>query len=321
LENEVKMKIVVLDAKTLGDDISLKPFEDIGTVSVFDSTPSELVAERIRDAEIVVLNKVRLDETNLSEASCLKLICIAATGFDNVDTEYAKNNNIAVCNVTGYSTNSVAQLTVSLALSLCCHLDEYNQYCKTGEYTKSGIQNCLTPVFSELSGKTWGVYGYGGIGKKVAEIAKAIGCNIIVCKKNPQSEIDCVSLQELFRRSDVISVHTPLNNDTKLSINAEILSEAKKTAFLINVARGAVLDEEAVTKAVEEGRLAGFATDVYSLEPMSISSPFNRLRAFKNVIFTPHMAWGAYESRVRVVNEIAENIKAFYRGESRNRVD
>ncbi len=315
------MKIVVLDAKTLGDDIDLRIFDQIGETTVYDSTPDELVANRIKNAEIVVLNKVKLNESNLAGAENLKIICITATGFDNVDVDFARERNIAVCNVKGYSTDSVAQLTVSLALALSCHIAEYDEHCKSGKYTEEGIQNCLTPVFHELSDKVWGVYGYGGIGKKVAQIASAIGCKVLVCKKTPVEGVECVSLAELFERADVVSVHTPLNDETKHSINKDILSKAKQGCILVNVARGAVTDEEAVTKAVEDGVISGFATDVYSVEPMTNGSPFNRLKSFKNVIFTPHMAWGAYEARVRLMDEIVENIKAFYKGERRNRVD
>ena len=315
------MNIVFLDAATLGDDLDLSIFDTVGTKTVYPLTSPDVVAERIRDANVVVVNKVNLNYANLYRARKLRLICIAATGYDNVDLSYAKTANIAVCNVKGYSTDSVAQLSVSLALSLACHIKEYDEYCKSGKYTESGIQNCLTPVVHELSGKIWGIYGYGNIGKKVGEIAKALGCYVIACKKHPIDGIDCVSLSELFRLSDIISVHTPLNYDTHGSVNDEVLSNAKKSLILVNTARGAVFNEEAVVKAVEEGRISGLATDVYSTEPMTAESPYNRLKDFKNVIFTPHNAWGAYESRVRLMGEILENIKAFYKGEIRNRVD
>ncbi len=315
------MKIAILDAKTLGDDIDLSIYEVFGEVVIYDSTPQELVAQRLYDIDVAILNKVKLNEQNLCDAKKLKLICLTATGFDNVDIAYAKSHNIAVCNVKGYSTDSVAQLTASLALSLSCHLNEFDSYCKSGKYTDSGVQNCLAPVFYELTGKTWGLYGYGNIGKKVGEIAKSLGCNVIVCKRTPDEDVECVSLEELFRRSDVISIHTPLNKDTLHSVDEKILSLAKQNAIIVNAARGAVLDEEAITNAVERGQIAGFATDVYSIEPMTKASAYNRLRTFDNVIFTPHMAWGAYEARVRLMDEIVKNITAFYNGEKRNRVD
>ncbi len=315
------MKIVLLDAGTLGDDLDLSVFDSVGDKTVYKATAAQDVGERIKNADVVVINKVKLNENNLSGAENLKLICIAATGFDNVDLEYARKKGIAVCNVKGYSTDSVAQLTVSLALSLACHLNEYDDYCKSGKYTESGVQNCLTPVIYELSGKTWGIYGYGNIGKKVSEVAKALGCKVIVCKRTPEEDAECVSLSELFERADIISVHTPLTEETRGSVNEKVLFGVKKGLILVNTARGAVFDEEAVVKAVEGGIIKGLATDVYSVEPMDKASPYNRLRDFKNVIFTPHNAWGAYEARVRLLGEMIKNIEAFFSGEIRNRVD
>ena len=315
------MNIVLLDAGTLGDDLDLSVFDAVGNKTVYKTTAPEKVEERIKTADVVVINKVKLNEANLSTAENLKLICIAATGFDNVDLEYARKKGIAVCNVKGYSTDSVAQLTVSLALSLVCHLNEYDYYCKSGKYTESGIQNCLTPVIYELSGKTWGIYGYGNIGKKVADVARALGCKVIVCKRTPEENTECVSLSELFERADIISVHTPLNDGTRGSVNEKVLDGVKKGLILVNTARGAVFNEEAVVKAVENGVIKGLATDVYSVEPMTTDSPYNRLKDCKNVIFTPHNAWGAYESRVRLLSEMVKNIEAFFSGEIRNRVD
>ncbi len=315
------MKIVILDAETIGKDIDLSLFEELGEVTVFDKTNPEQTAERIKGADAIILNKIKLDESNLNTAKNLKLICLTATGFDNVDIKYARKNGIAVCNVKGYSTDSVAQLTVSMVLSLCTHLFEYDRYCKSGGYTKSGVATHLTPVFYELSGKVWGLYGYGEIGKKVAQIAKAFGCKILVSKNTPTEEAECVTLTELFERSDIITLHTPLNDGTYHAVGEEVLSKVKKGAILVNVARGAIVDDEAVTKAVEDGRLGGFATDVYPVEPMTKDSPFNRILEFDNVLLTPHMAWSAYESRVRLMEEIKENIKAFLRGERRNRVE
>lgn len=315
------MNIVFLDATTLGDDLDLGIFDSVGTKTVYKLTSPDEVSGRISDADVVIINKVKLNRSNLSEAKRLKLICIAATGFDNVDLEYARMAGIAVCNVKGYSTDSVAQLSVSLALSLVCHLNVYDEYCKSGKYTESGVQNCLSPVIYELSGKTWGIYGYGNIGKKVGQVAKSLGCEVLVCKRTPEKDVQCVSLEELFARSDVITVHTPLNDGTLHSVDEKVLSKAKKSLILVNTARGAVFDEEAVVKAVEEGRIGGLATDVYSVEPMANDSPYNRLKDFKNVIFTPHNAWGAYESRVRLLGEMVKNIEAFFSGEIRNRVD
>lgn len=315
------MNITVLDAKTLGDDINLSPLFDIGEVTVFKTTAPNEVKKRVQNSDVVILNKIKFNEDTVGRKSNIKLLCVTATGFDNVDLDFCRSENIAVCNVVGYSTDSVAQVTLAIALSLFTHLEEYNNYTKSGEYTKSGVQNCLFPVYHELSGKTWGIVGFGNIGKKIGEIAKALGCNILVYKKTPEEGSPLVDIDTLCKTSDIISIHTPLNEGTKNLINEERIALMKKEAVLINSARGAVVDEEAITEALISGKIAGFGTDVYSFEPYPENHCFNKLKDFKNVILTPHMAWGAYEARQRCITEISENIKAFYNGESRNRVD
>lgn len=315
------MKIKILDSATLGDDLDLSMIKSMGDVTVYDKTPQKKVSERIKDAEVLILNKVKLNGENLPAAPDLKLICITATGFDNVDIDYCRENNIAVCNVCGYSTDSVAQLTVSLVLSLIMHIGEYNRYVKDGSYTKSGVHNYLKPTFHEIKSMTWGIVGYGNIGKKVAEVAKAFGCRVIVYKKTPVEEAECVDIDTLCRESDIITVHLPLSKETKEIINKERLAMMKKTAILVNMARGAVIDEAAVCEAMKNEEIGGFATDVYSVEPMPEESPFNEILGFKNTLLTPHMAWGAYESRVRCMEEVKKNIEAFFGGEIRNRVD
>lgn len=315
------MKIVVLDAKTLGDDISLSELKQFGDCTVYPSTVSDEVAPRIAECDVVILNKIKLNETNLSEAKNLKLICVTATGYDNIDVEYCKSKGIAVCNVVGYSSHSVAQVTVSMALSLFTHLGEYNDFVKSGEYSKSGIANKLTPVYREIHGKTWGIIGYGNIGREVGDIAKALGCKIIVNKRTPILDVPCVDIKTICKDADIISIHTPLSNDTKKLIGEKELDCMKKDVVLINAARGMVIDEEVVAKAVSEGRIGAFGTDVYSKEPFEISHPFYAIKDLPNVLLTPHMAWGAKEARERCIDEIVVNIKDFLNGGTRNRVD
>lgn len=315
------MKIVFLDAGTIGSDIDVSIFSKLGDLTVYDKSPQELTSERIKDANVVITNKMKLTAEVLSGAKELELVCVTATGFDNVDVDYAKKNGIAVCNVKGYSTDSVAQITVSTVLSLFCNLASFDSFCKSGKYTQSGVHNKLEPVFHEIAGKIWGIYGFGNIGKRVAKVAEALGCKILVCKKTPVADYECVSLKELFEKSDIITLHTPLNDETKFSVNENILSKAKKELVLVNAARGAVTDEKAVADAVISGKIAAFGTDVYSVEPMSKENPLYALRDRENVIFTPHMAWGAYEARVRLMDEVYENIQCFYNGKTRNRVD
>ena len=312
------MKTVILDGKTLGDDINLDIFGD--DTEIFGTTEPELVAERIKDAEVVIINKIKLGEHNLRAAKKLKLICVAATGYDNVDTAYCRENGIAVCNVVGYSTQSVAQLTISMALSLYMHQKEYNDFVKSGEYTKSGVANRLSPAYYEIAGKTWGIVGLGNIGKQVAKVAEAMGCNILAFKRTPSDEYKTVSLPELMEKSDIISVHLPASVETNGIISKEMIAGMKKNAILVNVARGSVTDEEALCDAVLEGRIAGIGIDVYTKEPFPKEHPMDRVKHLDNVILTPHIAWGAYESRVRCLDEIRKNIESFEKGGTRNRI-
>ncbi len=313
-------KIVILDAATLGSDIDLSLFDDLGEVTVYSvSQPSEVKA-RIADCDVCIINKVKLDRAVLQEAMNLKLICIAATGYDNIDTDYCKQRGIAVCNVAGYSANSVSQLTLAMVLSASVNLNIFRESVASGTYSKGKVQNILTPVYHELAGKTWGIVGYGGIGKKVAKSAEALGCKVVVHKRTPVTDAVCLPIDELLSVSDIVTLHLPLSDSTRGIIGKKELEIMKDGAFLVNVARGAVCDEEAVAEAVESGKLGFFGCDVYSSEPMSENHPFNRIKNFDNVCLTPHMAWGAYESRVRCMNEIHKNIESFYNGETRNRI-
>ena len=314
------MRIVMLDAKTLGNDIGFDELEALGELTVYGSTSPDEVEERIADADVVVLNKIKLNGTNLENAKNLKLICVTATGYDNIDTEYCKSRGIAVCNVVGYSTDSVAQLTVALALELAMRMPTYTRFVKNGAYTESGIANRLEPCFYELSGKVWGIVGMGNIGKKVAEVAKAFGCRVICTKRSYEEGLDIVELPELMKEADIISVHLPLSDSTRGIISKDMLALMKKDAIIVNVARGAVVDESALADAVREERIYA-ASDVYSVEPFGKDHPFYDIMDRENFVLTPHMAWGAYEARKRVISEIAINITAFYSGEIRNRVD
>ena len=312
----------MLDAATLGDDVSLSVFRALGELEIYGSTAQHEIELRIRDAEILILNKVRLGADNLRNASRLKLICITATGYDNIDLAYCREKGIGVTNVAGYSTDSVAQVTVATVLSLACHLREYDRVCREGVYSRSTAQNCLKPPYFELSGKTWGIVGLGNIGRRVASVASALGCRVIAVRRSTTepSPFETVSLDRLCRESDIISLHIPLSEETRGLISRERISLMKQGAILMNAARGAVVDEVAVADAVLSGRIA-FGTDVYSQEPYPTDHPFSRLSACDHVLLTPHMAWGAYEARCRCLNEVAENIRAFLSGKRRSRID
>ena len=314
------IKIAVLDGATLGQDMDLSVFDKLGETVVYPLTQRDEIETRIEDCHVCVVNKIKLDEKALSKAKNLKLICEAATGFDNIDTEYCRKKDIAVCNVAGYSVNSVSQVTLAMVLSASVNLPQYREAVANGSYSRGNVQNILTPVYHEIWGKTWGIIGYGNIGRRVASAAEALGCKVIANKRNPIDEVECVSLDELIRESDIITIHTPLTQETKGMIGAKEFSSMKDGVILVNVARGAVIDEEEAVKWIENGKIGFFGCDVYSVEPMAEAHPFYRIKDLENVCLTPHMAWGAFESRERCINEICENIKSFFAGESRNRI-
>ena len=315
------MKISILDRLTLGDDLNLSAVYSYGEVVCHDTTSPEDVVEHIGDADVVFVNKVKLNESNLSTATNLKLICEAATGYDNIDMEYCRKRNIAVCNVPGYSVYSVAQVTVSMVLSLVNHLNEYTRYTSDGTYTQGGCANILTPVYHELLGKTWGIVGYGGIGSKVGDVAKALGCKVLAYKRTPVEGTDCVDIDTLIENSDIITIHIPLSEETRGLIDEERIKKMKPNVVVVNTARGAVTDEKALCDAVKNGKIAGLATDVYSTEPFDEKSPFYAIKDMDNVCLTPHMAWGSIEARERCFGEMLLNMEAFLQGERRNRVD
>ena len=314
------MKIVILDKSTLGEDINLSPIYHSGEVVEYDTTAPECVAERIIDADVVIINKIKLNKSNLNAAKNLKVICVAATGYDNIDTEYCKDAGIGVCNVPGYSTDSVAQVTIAMALSLITHLKEYEGFVRSGEYSASGVANKLTPVYHELSSLTWGVVGGGGIGTKVAEIAEAFGCKVLVCRRKQEGKFELADIDTICKECDIISLHVPLSDETRNIINSDRIKSMKKNAIVINTARGAVTDEKALAEAVKNGTIGGLGVDVYSVEPFPHDHPYTEILGLDNVCFTPHMAWGSYEARNRCIRKIAENIESYFNGETKNRI-
>lgn len=315
------MKIVFLDAATIGNDLTYESFAQIGEVIVYPTTNEKEFEEHAKEADVIVINKLKLNSNNLPKASKVKLICLAATGFDNVDLNYCRQAGIGVCNVVGYSTQCVAQLTLSMALSLYTHLGEYTDFVRSGEYTQNGLANRLTPIYHEIAGRTWGIVGYGNIGKQVARVAESMGCRVLVNKRTPEAGVKCVDFDTICQKSDILSLHVPLNDTTRNLLDKEHIAMLKKDAIVINVARGAVADEGALTDAILEERIGGLGVDVYSKEPFDTDHPFNKIKHLPNVLLTPHMAWGGYETRVRLLGEIKENIISFYAGKNRCRVD
>ncbi len=313
------MKIAILDKATLGEDIDLSAIRALGETYEHQGTKPEKMAEHIGDADVIVVNKIKCNEATLEGAENLKLICVAATGYDNVDLEYCKSRGIGLCNVPGYSTHSVAQVTVAMAMNLATHIPEYTRFVSSGKYTQSGVANRLVPVFHEMSAMKWGIVGGGGIGTKVAEIAKAIGCRVVVCRRKQEGDFPLADIDTLCRECDIISLHVPLSDETRNLINRERINSMKQGAILVNTARGAVCDEKAVAEAAKAGKIL-FGCDVYSVEPLDKEHPFNEIMNLDNVCLTPHMAWGAFESRMRCVKIISDNIKCYFGGDAQNRI-
>ena len=315
------MKIVVGDAATLGFDLDLSHLSALGEVEIHPTTTPDEMTARFAGADVAIINKLRMNRDTLGEHPTLKMIAECATGFDNIDLDFCREKGIAVANVKGYSTHSVAQVTLSMALSLSTNLADFRACVASGDYTKVGIANRLEPVFHELYGKTWGIVGAGNIGAQVANVARAMGCHVIGFSRTPKENIEQVSIDELCRRADIISVHLPLSDETRGIIGEREIALMKKDAILVNVARGAVTDEKALADAILQDRIGGLGVDVYSVEPFPASHPFTAIKDHPRVIFTPHMAWGAKEARERCLGEVAANILAFQAGEKRNRID
>ncbi len=315
------MNITVFDINSIGNDIDISPISSLGNTAVFPHTTRDELISRLKNTQIAVLNKIKLTEDVLKNAPDLKLICVAATGFDNIDTDYCRKSGIAVANVPGYSTHSVAAVTVATVLNLLTHLKECSDFVADGRYSASGAPNKLSPAFHDLYGKTWGIIGYGNIGKKVSDIARAFGCKVIYSKNTPVDDPDCVDIDTLCKNSDIITLHCPLNENTRNLIDSRRLSLMKNSVILVNAARGAVCDESAVAEWVKKGEMGGFGCDVYSAEPFGTDHPFYGIKNMPSVCLTPHMAWASFEARTKVVYEMAENIKAFLNGEKRNRVE
>ena len=325
------MKAVFLDFDTLGPtDIDISPLTDqLPGLELFPTTAQSQLVERISNTEVIIINKVRLNDEALRTARRLKLICLVATGTDNVSLSSAGELGIAVCNIRNYCTPSVAQHVFSLILSLTHHLREYESLLREKAWMNSP-QFCLLDFpIRELEGKTLGIIGFGSLGSRVAKIALAFGMNVLAARR-PYSQtkfnspardedIERVSLTDLLSRSDVVSLHCPLNPETENIINAKTLRTMRDTAILINTARGGLIDSADLVAALQAGQIAGAGIDVLRQEPPI--EPDAILEAdLPSLIVTPHIAWAAQESRQRAVNEIAANIAAYINGEQRNRV-
>ena len=317
-------QIVFLDSATVGDDIDISGLEEFGTVASYDYTPPEKTVERIGGADIVITNKVKLGEAVFNACPGVKLVALTATGVNNIDLEAARKYSVAVANVAGYSTDSVAQHTFALLLSLLGRIAYHDRYVKSGEYSRSGTFTHLDHPFWELKGRTWGIVGLGAIGRAVGAIAEAFGCRVQFFSTTGASSHDrwsAVDLATLLSTSDIVSVHAPLNELTLGLIGTEELGLLQPHAIILNLARGGIVDEAALAEALDEDRIGGAGFDVFVTEPPPADSPLMNLTRTERALFTPHTAWASVEARTRLVHELCQNIRAWAAGERRNRVE
>ena len=316
------MKIAVLDWYTvnINGDISTSSLEELGDVNIIQMTSPERTAHNIGDAEIVLCNKVMITREVIDSCPKLKYIGLFATGFNNVDIEYARKKNIVVCNAGSYSTNAVAQQTFAYILDYCNKIRDYDIAVKNGEWEKFPSFSYFPIPTAELVGKTISIVGYGSIGRKVAKLANAFDMNVIVSTRT--KPIDCpyevTDIMTAVRKADILTFHCPLTEKTKGIVNAELLSEMKQTAILINTSRGAVVNEKDLADALNQKRIAGAYLDVLEKEPMSPDTPLKNAR---NCIITPHTSWASFETRSRLVKIVCDNIKAWQNGSPVNKVN
>ena len=310
-----KLKIVFLDAKTIGEDIDLSGYEKLGEVVKYDFSTPEEARVRTKDADVIILNKVVINEASIGEAEHLKLVCVTATGTNNLDKEYLEKRGIAWRNVAGYSTETVAQHTFAMLFYLLEHLNYYDQYVKTEHYVNDTMFTHFAEVFHELNGMTWGIIGLGAIGRRVADIAKMFGCRVLYYStsgKNDQPGYERVEFDTLLRESDIVSVHAPLDENTKDLMNKEAFDKMKSSAIFLNLGRGPIVVEKDLADAIEQGSIAAAGLDVLCVEPMQEENPLRRIKDSNRLIITPHIAWASVEARTRLMQIIEGQIREFF---------
>lgn len=311
-----RVRIVFLDAITLGIVENLDEISSLGEYSGYDFTCPDQRIDRIRGKNVVITNKVIIDREVMDACPELKLICVAATGTNNIDLPYAAQKDIAVRNVTGYSTESVAQCTFAMLFYLLNASAYYDQYVKSGLYAINPVFTHLERPFAELKGKCFGIIGMGTIGKCVAQIASAFGAKVVYFSTSGKNliagEYPHLPLDELLQMSDVVSIHCPLNNQTLNLLNEKRLRLMKPSAYLLNMGRGGIVDEAALAHILDENRICGAALDVLAAEPISASSPLLKVRNKEKLYITPHIAWASIEARRRLISRTAQNIKDFF---------
>jgi lactate dehydrogenase-like 2-hydroxyacid dehydrogenase len=308
------MRIVILDSATFGDT-DLGGFSDLGEVEVYQTTSADETADRVKEADVVVTNKVVIDAAVMDAAGRLKLICVAATGTNNVDLAYAAQKEIAVKNVAGYSTDSVVQHTFSMLFYLMGHSRYYDEYVKSGEWQKSSVFTHVAKPFFELKGKRWGIIGLGQIGRGVANIAKAFGAEVVYYStsgKNNNSDYEQISFTKLLETCDIITIHAPLNAQTKNLVGHSEFLMLKDGAVLLNLGRGGIVTESALAAIIDVKEIY-VGLDVLEKEPMTIPHPLMNVEHKERLYITPHIAWTSVEAREKLIASVIENIESTFK--------
>ena len=308
------MNIVFLDTSTIGEVTALNKINNLGKLTCYEITSPKNVIERVKEVEVIITNKVIINKQVIDHAPKLQLVCIAATGMNNVDLDYAKQKGITVKNVSDYSTESVTQSTFTMLLHLLGKTAYYDDYVKSGKYCNSEIFTYHGRSFWQLAQKRFGIIGLGNIGKRVAEIATVFGCEVVYYSTsgmNSNESYKRIDLNELLSTSDIVSIHAPLNDNTKNLITYNQMKLMKPEAYLINVGRGGIVDEEDLAKALNENIIAGAGVDVYTSEPILPDNPLLKLKDPEKIVFTPHTAWASIEARNLLVEKIYSNIETF----------
>lgn len=308
------MKLVFLDTKTIGEDIDLSAYDALREVVKYGFSTLEEIPERVKDADVLIVNKIAINEQTIGTAKNLKLVCVTATGTNNLDKEYLKKRGIAWRNVAGYSTESVTQHTFALLFYLLEKLRYYDDYVKDEKYINDTVFTHFAEHFNEVNGKTWGIIGLGTIGRRVADIAKAFGAHVIYYSASgspAQEGYEQVDFETLLATSDIVSVHAPLNEYTKDLMDREAFEKMKKTAIFLNLGRGPIVVEQDLYEALEIGEIAAAGLDVLCEEPMSETNPLAKIKDSKKLIITPHIAWASVEARNRLMQIIIEQIREF----------
>ena len=305
-------KIVFLDADTIGADIDMSPISSLGEYTSYPYTKPEEVFERIQDCDVLIVNKVIMGKEQIDAAPNLKLICVAATGTNNIDIPYANSKGVIVKNAIGYSTDSVVQITFSLVMALVNQVAYFDDAVKSGKYSNGRLFTDVSKIFWQLKGKKYGVVGLGNIGSRVAKIAQAFEMDVVYYPTSGvahSDEFKAVSLDELMQECDIVSIHAPLNERTNDLIKYEHLKQMKKSAYIINLGRGGIINEADLVQALNENLIAGAGVDVFTKEPLQKDSPYFNIKDMSKVILTPHIGWASQEARTCLVEKIAENIR------------